>query len=399
MSSRIADTDPDEVGDRRNRWWWTIGAVGLLCLFVAIVLIAAANGDPTPGTVADTQPNTEPPDTVATVPEVTSTVPGFPASGSDYTGQPMQVLARRTSPTGVAMVLYNYGPLGGVPGPTTGGWAPAPWCNPTSSYRLTSALGSSVSVSNGPLYAATDEVRAMLHAAGDADGTPYRVMLVQAPAGTTQVSVRFGDGATDTAPVTDGYALLATTGPFHGKFSLTLTGGGPLRVVDWSQIIVESSVRWQRACLPPPPGLPQPGPEQPADADAARNVIREQFSVLFQSGKPIDERLIALDDPTGVAAAMDEVNHGQFAEAAAKATYVLGDVVFATPTQAWFEYTLVANGSTFTGRFGEANLTGGVWKISRATICQDLALGAGTCQPVVDPVNPNPVLPPVEGDT
>lgn len=404
---RIADVDPDEVGDRRQRWWWTVGVVGLLCLAVAIVMIAAKADDSSPDALPGTAPGTEPPSTVVTVPPVATTVPGFPGSGSDYMGAKLPVLAKRTTPTGIAMVLYrmtdfeavSFQPSADVPD----GWTPAPWCFPVSSYRLTSAMTDAISVSNGPLYAAGDEVRVMLHSGGEADGEPYRVMMVQAPTDTKSVAVRFGDGATDSAPVVDGYAVLGTPGAFHGKFTLTLTVGSATgdtqRVVDWSQIITEGSVRWQRACNPPPPGLPPPGPAQPADPAAARNLISSQFALLFQSGKPIDERLAAVDDSTGIAAAVDEVSSGQFSDAAANAAYVLGDIVFATPDQAWFQYSLAANGSTFTGRFGEANLIGGIWRISRATICQDLALAGGTCVPFVDPVNPTPVLPPVSGDT
>ena len=83
---------------------------------------------------------------------------------------------------------------------------------------------------------------------------------------------------------------------------------------------------------------------------------------------------------------------GPSAEVAAGVTASVEVVVFTTPTEAWFRYDLVAadGSSLLVDRFGIAVQTGGVWKITRATICQDLRTAGGDCGesdvPAYDPV-------------
>ncbi len=451
---RISDTDPSEVGGGSRKIWWVASGILALCIGGAVfALVGGDHGTSDESTVPVTaQPSVA--DTVPAPAGPATTVPGYPDSGSDYLGDPLTVLARRTTPDGISLVLYalagfqsdssqplvpgavisissnaggvitvsagNAAPAVAVPAPPTtlgvvppridvsvgsavgsspGGWNPPAWCFATGSYRLTSVRNGSVSVANGPTYAPSGQVRVTLHDAGQADGTPYRVMVAQVPADVTSVTVRFADGVSDTAPAAGGYAVLAAPGGFNGKFSLRLTGSqGKVTTVDWTQIPAEGDARWQRACTPPPPGLPAPGAQQPANPDAERTAISNQFDLLFRSSKPFAERRAALDDATGVADALDQVGQGQFGDAAKQAEYAFGDLVFASPTRAWFQYELTANGTHFTGRFGEANRIGGSWKISRATICQDIALAGVACQPPTDPVQP-PGPAGVSGDT
>ncbi len=55
-------------------------------------------------------------------------------------------------------------------------------------------------------------------------------------------------------------------------------------------------------------------------------------------------------------------------------------IVFTSPTTAAVVYDLVLDGSqTFATRVGHARFVGGRWKVTRATVCADLALANVTC--------------------
>lgn len=130
-------------------------------------------------------------------------------------------------------------------------------------------------------------------------------------------------------------------------------------------------------------GLPLPEPGgQPADVVAAEQEVRETHALLVDRSIPDEERpRDLLDDYTGVDAAVDQMNAGNFAESAAAATYTIDEVVFTDPATAWFRYTIDAPTGTFAGRFGQAVFNGDRWQVTRQTICQDLALASGMCDP------------------
>ena len=55
-------------------------------------------------------------------------------------------------------------------------------------------------------------------------------------------------------------------------------------------------------------------------------------------------------------------------------------IVFTSPTSASVAYDLLVDGSqTFATRVGHARFVGGRWKVTRATVCADLALANVTC--------------------
>jgi hypothetical protein len=45
--------------------------------------------------------------------------------------------------------------------------------------------------------------------------------------------------------------------------------------------------------------------------------------------------------------------------------------------------------TTFRDRFGIARLIDGVWKITRDTICQDLSMAGGNCEPKDEVIFPS----------
>ena len=126
--------------------------------------------------------------------------------------------------------------------------------------------------------------------------------------------------------------------------------------------------------------LPEPGPEQPADIGGAEQAVRDRHALLVD--RTIDEKPAdLLTDDTGIAEAQAQMDAGQYSESAAGAKYTIDGVVFTDATTAWFEYTIVAPTGTFSERFGQAVYNGQVWQITRQTICQDLSLALGYCDP------------------
>ena len=427
----IDEVEREERRRERNRRLMALIAVGALVVGVELwFLLADGRSDAAEVAVEDaTIPGTGVPDSEPQpprIPGVLAVVDGLGDSGSDYAGDPLPLVTQRTTAAGIALTLRDgagapfavmrggvfmpAGPAGnavqvqvvgnnnvqiigndGAAVFTDGSGQQIevpPWCWSTGAYRLTGVYEGAVSVASPAIYTQLAPlVRASLHIGGQAEGHPFRMLVVHPPEGTTSVSVRFVDGTTDTAPVAKGVAVLATAGPPSGEFTLTLEGQGTRRVVEWSQVLRDGDPVWTRACNPIT-GLPDPGSEQPADPDAESVAIREQFAHLFQSHEPLGRRTRVLDDDTGVVDAVEQLAGTSGQEMWDDATYVLNDIVFSSPKHAWFSYFAKFSGNNFGSRFGEATRVGGRWKISRATICQDIAWVGGTCQPFVDLVTP-----------
>ncbi len=333
MAPRIADTDPDEVdGRRRPRWWIPAGVVVVAGLAAVVGYVVWGDSDAptqaagTAATVAGTMPGSG-----STAPTAPPVVFGFPDSGSDYVGPKLEDLYRRSTDSGIDLVLQHaagggvfpaalgtqdgissravgsgsatdvtdatdatgalsiFVSTGGdgsvtivradsrrrvtdstadviqvdsavsVPGgqPVPGvdidtGWTPPGWCSPTGTVRLAAMYQGSISVSNGPEYEVLrDGIRVTMFSAGQADGTPYRLLVVQLDPGATEASVAFSDGRTDRAAVNGRWAVLATAGDPNGKFTLTITRPGGRQVIDWSQLPRDGDAESASACSPP----------------------------------------------------------------------------------------------------------------------------------------------------
>jgi hypothetical protein len=239
--------------------------------------------------------------------------------------------------------------------------------------------------------------------AGFAEGTPFTVLVVQAGPDVDSVAATFTDGTVDSADTTDGLAVLAApTAPapeelywIEGKpppgtpYTLTVHRGADIVEIPSTDLPYPSEDDYQRECSPPTE-LPAPG-EQPADPAAAEQAVRDAFSAVFDFADRADgDRtwLEHLDSQDGVEAAIDSVLGGTYGSAAQGAEYTMGDLVFVSPTEAWFRYDLFANNNRFDDRFGLAVEVDGTWKISRGVLCQDLALAGATCEPPIGPLYP-----------
>ena len=78
-----------------------------------------------------------------------------------------------------------------------------------------------------------------------------------------------------------------------------------------------------------------------------------------------------------------------FGNAANTAEYQLNDLVFTSPTEAWFMYEIHTTTVGVLGnRFGIVRLVDGDWRFARAVVCQDLSLAGAPCSPAVNDIQP-----------
>jgi hypothetical protein len=275
------------------------------------------------------------------------------------------------APTGTAdMCMGDYGVLIGVPGQI--GW----WGSAWTSSRWYEA----------PSDDRTVVVRGWMDAPETIDeGASYS--FVSASADLSEVAlIDANQVEVDRAPVVNGLAMLRVEkDPAVDPGGLSFVAidergrqSAPLHLSDpGSDLPAE--------CGPgemPTKSLPAPG-VQPADPGAAEAAIRERYSRLTKGSVVGDAELgDLLDDTTGVAYAIDRLKDGQFRDIAATAEWMIDDIVFTRPDEAWFEYTIETSLGPSTGRHGIATFNGKVWQITRATICQDLSVANVSCEPL-----------------
>jgi hypothetical protein len=138
------------------------------------------------------------------------------------------------------------------------------------------------------------------------------------------------------------------------------------------------------ACAPRPPELPEPHGPPPADEEAARADIDVAFATLYNRSLPEEERGTRLDDNRGVKQAVEQVERNYPGALEQQATIRVDEVQFLSPTEAAVRYAILLPGYStpeFPNRTGRAVLIDGVWKVTRDTLCADLALGGGECGP------------------
>ncbi len=222
---------------------------------------------------------------------------------------------------------------------------------------------------------------------------PGGYFVLRTDTNASEAIVYASDGTkVDRASISNGIAMVVVPqtvfldGGFIESLKVTLVGDDgaesapvPLAYVDRTAL---------PECGPGPEPvrtLPAPG-DQPSDPEAATRLIRQRHSLLIDRSVPENDKPTdLLDDDTGVYFAIAQMDAGPNAAQAASSVYSIDELVFTTPSEAWFRYTITTNASTFPERYGTATFNGTVWQITRATLCQDLALAQSPC-------NPNPLL-------
>jgi hypothetical protein len=284
-----------------------------------------------------------------------------------------------------------------------GDWRPAPWCYESGQLRISMSGPGIVDVGGAPWFDQPFKGRSVSWLTlGGNDGDPQWVIVVQTPADVATVGVVFADGSVDQVAPQGGIALLTAPGapstPIADGgstywmesppvFELTFEGGAVPETIGSDAIGTWDDPEFRASCSPPPPALPDAG-EQPADPGAADAEIRAAMSTLYGIVGTGEFGSDLIDDTTGVAEAREQVQAGGFAGDAASATADIVELVFTTPTEAWFRYSIDTDGNDFDDRYGIAVFVDGVWKVTRSTVCQDLSLAGGDCGPGWAPISP-----------
>jgi hypothetical protein len=351
---------------------------------------ATADGDAAPQpTVA--APPTEPAESAADAPA--GTIGAVTTELASPYGPAYELLDERRLDGGIRVRVLlgpDHGPgfFGEWPGD---GWQPAPYCYGNREMRITVDGPDVVDLAFGQWY---DDpfLDVSVVAQGDvgwADGRPLRLLAMQVSSGVDEVVVRWADGVTAAAPVSNGLAITLVDGvdAFAAGFEIDLVSAGEVTTFAQSDLDPSSDPAWRAGCVPPPPALPDAG-EQPADPDAEREAITARFLLLWDQTVPPEDKPELLDDRTGVDAAVEAVFSGGFAEAAESAEHRVEELVFTSPTTAWFRYGIDTTNGYFGDRYGVAKLTGDGWIFPRALMCQDLSLAGGQCEPPTEAIYP-----------
>lgn len=325
------------------------------------------------------------------------------AGYSMFGTEPMELLFERTTAAGLN-IRAQLGALWPTDefGYGQDGWQAPGWCFQSGEVRLAMTGGGIIDVGSVGWFSEPFQGRsASWLTLGRVDGSPHRVVFAQVPDATSLVTATFGDGATDSTTPQNGVAILVVPGEpetiLHDQdqeyggwteelpdFTITFAGAGSDAgdvTVAHDEIGTWNDPEYAASCSPPPPALPDPG-EQPADPAAAESEIKAAMSQLYGGQAEGDDdasSLNLLDDPTGVAEAREQVRVGGYETEASNAEAIVEELVFTTPTEAWFRYRVETGGIGLNERYGIAVQIDGVWLITRATLCQDLSMAGGSC--------------------
>jgi hypothetical protein len=218
---------------------------------------------------------------------------------------------------------------------------------------------------------------------GVREQSPAQWVIAQVGADVATVRVRFGDGGTDQMKPERGVAVLAHRGD---------TTAATVETVDASGKVTNSETNAAPACadpscptgtvppfdgIPTPPTLPAPGP-QPADVAGARAAVTAAFAGAFDGSTSNDEKARAIEGGGSLIAVFDELRNGPVGASVKKATTVVEEIVFVSPTHAAvrFHSQLGPDGGISGPYLGDAILTASGWQMTRDSFCS-LALLAG----------------------
>lgn len=115
-------------------------------------------------------------------------------------------------------------------------------------------------------------------------------------------------------------------------------------------------------------------------SDDARVAVVRAFTSVYDSTRSIEDRMSRVDDPTGVAEALETLEAGPNGQYVKQVVVSVNDVRFLSDTEAEVTYTItIPTMEPATGRSGKARLIEGTWKVARVTLCGDLVAAGGGC--------------------
>jgi hypothetical protein len=128
------------------------------------------------------------------------------------------------------------------------------------------------------------------------------------------------------------------------------------------------------------PTTAAPNPGRPDDTATAETAIRAAFATAFDASKPITERLGAIDDSRGVAAALQAAVSGQFKDQASNSRGSVATITFTSRASADVMYSVLIGGQVQGDpKLGSAREAGGTWKVTRSTVCSLLESISAPC--------------------
>jgi hypothetical protein len=273
--------------------------------------------------------------------------------------------------------------------------APSDFCVASPPPYIQADLSSDAAVTvvasspNSPATAPLGSVMSGLF--GVAEGAPSLWVLVQTGPEVTQVRARFSGDDTDRMSPVDNVAILAHQGASAARIEALNRSGEvvatrDIPVTTGSCGAAESSTSANGpqsivpSCSgPAPPTLPAAGP-QPANPAAATAGVTAAFTAAYKGDTPGAARASAVTDNTGIAALLEQVAHGQYASSVKISSARVAEIVFISPTEAAVRFDILLGIEiNFGNRIGQALFTNGSWKVSRATLCSDLARAGAPC--------------------
>jgi hypothetical protein len=123
-----------------------------------------------------------------------------------------------------------------------------------------------------------------------------------------------------------------------------------------------------------PPTLPEAG-EQPTDPTTSHDAVVAAFTQAWDGSSSVEQRRAAMQGSDQLAAELDRARAGNEATIATMKA-VVGGVTFVAPDRAAVVFHLEFQSMTYPDRLGYAVLDGGVWKVSRETVCDLLQMAA-----------------------
>ncbi len=345
-----------------------------------------------------------------------TTTPGPAVAEAEAVDSPTK-LFQRTTEGGVDLRVFrsDQAPMWG-PGQGFEDDRPA-FCTPTGTVQAT-AIGDAAVVTSSTMITEEPGERGNVgfSVGGLIEEEPLLVFTVQAPAGTVAVGASSIGGGSDTMEPVEGIAALVVPAP---EDLAQMWGGfapGPVNGNPWQGILLEfqhadgstsrvtgeelntgllqsfnDPVCWEQPPIDPdapvvtipPPTLPPGTGELPPDPSAARTEIRAAMEAVYRPGPANDERRVALiDDPSGVQFMLDRLRDDPNGREIDADHFEVLEIGFLTAVEASFFYELRMDDYYDWGmQYGRARFIDGVWKITRATICNDYSKTGNSCGP------------------
>lgn len=209
--------------------------------------------------------------------------------------------------------------------------------------------------------------------------------------GEPHARATFPGGGDDWAKAASGITVLASKVPAakatdFADLEVSLSTGGEIADLPLSVAIPQTGhlteVPPQQDCSE---SLPAPG-VQPDHVGAAKAAVLETFETVYDLDTPATRRDALITDPTGIETTFQRLLSSYPEGSAAGATWTSTGLVFTSPTTAVVGYDIDIPvvkevGTLGHGRLGTAHLVDGKWKVTRETLCSDLALTGAICPP------------------